>query len=171
MPTQTEKSEFAVFTPGKLPPEYACYQDLLEAFARSLSVTLSSGSPGESVKGDRGPRGYSAYEVAIQEGYDGSTGEWLESLNGEDGADARELAVEENHGLIDLAQGAVTHTYQALGGVTPQSIRFWLQGAGNVYISNLGFSGQIVTISFSGGVASGAKLGYYYVTFDYAGQS
>jgi len=164
---QSEKSEFAVFTPGRLPPEYACWQDLLEAFARALSVTLSSGSPGESIKGDRGPRGYSAYELAAQEGYSGTLSQWLESLDGEDGDDARELVASEQHGLIDLLQGAVTHTYQAPTGVTPQSVRFWLQGAGNVYISNLAFSGQIVTISFSGAVASQAKLGYYYVTFDY----
>ena len=32
-----------------------------------------------------GFRGYSAYEIAVQEGFDGTVDEWLESLKGEKG--------------------------------------------------------------------------------------
>ena len=34
-----------------------------------------------------GPQGYSAYEVAVQNGYEGTEAEWLASLKGEDGTD------------------------------------------------------------------------------------
>lgn len=33
----------------------------------------------------RGPRGYSAYQIAVQNGYEGTKEEWLESLRGERG--------------------------------------------------------------------------------------
>ena len=39
-------------------------------------------------------RGYSAYEVAVQNGFEGSEKEWLESLKGEKGENAKvELSV------------------------------------------------------------------------------
>lgn len=35
----------------------------------------------------QGPRGYSAYEIAVRNGFNGSEAEWLESLKGDDGYD------------------------------------------------------------------------------------
>ena len=35
--------------------------------------------------GGQGPRGYSAYEIAVQQGFTGTVEEWLESLKGEQG--------------------------------------------------------------------------------------
>ena len=37
------------------------------------------------IKGIRGPRGYSAYELAVQKGYTGSLEEWIASLRGDIG--------------------------------------------------------------------------------------
>ena len=39
----------------------------------------------EVVDASRGPRGYSAYEIAVQDGFEGTEEEWLESLQGETG--------------------------------------------------------------------------------------
>lgn len=39
----------------------------------------------EVVDVSRGPRGYSAYEIAVQDGFEGTEEEWLESLQGETG--------------------------------------------------------------------------------------
>lgn len=41
---------------------------------------------------NRGPRGYSAYEIAVQEGFDGTVQEWLESLRGSPGQDGEDGA-------------------------------------------------------------------------------
>lgn len=41
--------------------------------ARVKSVTVSG-------RGTQGPRGYDAYQVAVQNGYVGTVSEWLESL-------------------------------------------------------------------------------------------
>lgn len=38
-----------------------------------------------SIDGMRGARGYSAYEIAVQEGYVGTKTEWLASLRGDTG--------------------------------------------------------------------------------------
>lgn len=43
----------------------------------------------------RGPRGYSAYEVAVLLGYDGNEESWLESLRGDQGRSAYRVAVDE----------------------------------------------------------------------------
>lgn len=45
--------------------------------------------------GGGGADGLSAYEIAVQEGFQGSIGEWLDSLKGEDGESAYEVAVSE----------------------------------------------------------------------------
>ena len=45
----------------------------------------------------RGPRGFSAYEVACQNGYVGSEQEWLESLVGPAGKSAYQLAVDQGY--------------------------------------------------------------------------
>lgn len=39
----------------------------------------------QKLKGDKGERGYSAYEIALQNGFDGTEAEWLESLKGKRG--------------------------------------------------------------------------------------
>ena len=39
----------------------------------------------EMIKGDRGPKGYSAYDIAVQNGYIGTQEKWLESLKGDKG--------------------------------------------------------------------------------------
>ena len=49
----------------------------------------------EVVDVQRGPRGYSAYEVAVQDGFEGTEEEWLASLQGYDGKSAYEIAVED----------------------------------------------------------------------------
>lgn len=40
----------------------------------------------QTLKGDRG---YSAYEIAVQNGFEGTEAEWLESLHGADGKDGQ----------------------------------------------------------------------------------
>ena len=47
------------------------------------SLNLKVGNALENI--DRGPRGYSAYEVAVQEGFVGTEEEWLASLVGPEG--------------------------------------------------------------------------------------
>ena len=47
------------------------------------SLNLKAG--GSLANIDRGPRGYSAYEVAVQNGFSGSESEWLASLVGAKG--------------------------------------------------------------------------------------
>ncbi|WP_313677129.1 hypothetical protein [Pantoea vagans] len=42
-----------------------------------------------AVKGDTGPAGPSAYELAVKDGFEGSEEEWLESLHGSDGKDGQ----------------------------------------------------------------------------------
>lgn len=45
----------------------------------------------------RGPRGFSAYEVAVQEGFEGTEEEWLASLVGPAGESAYQLAVDQGY--------------------------------------------------------------------------
>ena len=40
----------------------------------------------ELLKGERGIQGYSAYEIAVRNGYEGTEQEWLLSLKGEPGS-------------------------------------------------------------------------------------
>lgn len=47
---------------------------------QALNLTLPIGDPGP--KGDRGSLGYSAFEIAVQNGFVGSQEEWLASLKG-----------------------------------------------------------------------------------------
>lgn len=55
-----------------------------------------NGGTGEPVPGPQGPQGErgldgrSAYQVAVENGYDGSEQDWLESLHGRDGVDGRD---------------------------------------------------------------------------------
>ena len=48
-------------------------------------VTASARNPLPVTSAGGGQAGASAYELAVQEGYEGSLSDWLESLNGEDG--------------------------------------------------------------------------------------
>ena len=52
-----------------------------------LTVTSASGTSSADLKGDKGDRGYSAYEIARINGYFGVEAEWVESLKGKDGTD------------------------------------------------------------------------------------
>lgn len=51
----------------------------------------------EVVDVHRGPRGYSAYQVAVQNGYEGTEAEWLASLVGPAGKSAYQLAVDQGY--------------------------------------------------------------------------
>ncbi len=42
------------------------------------------------VRGERGLAGYSAYQIAVRNGYIGTEQEWLTSLNGEDGINGKD---------------------------------------------------------------------------------
>lgn len=51
----------------------------------------------EVVDTHRGPRGFSAYELAVQDGFDGTEEEWLASLIGPAGESAYQLAVDQGY--------------------------------------------------------------------------
>jgi|SRR5690625_697309 len=59
-----------------LPKLYAYFQEIDDY----IDDLLNSG-------GQQGERGYSAYEIAVQQGFEGTEQEWLESLKGKDGQD------------------------------------------------------------------------------------
>lgn len=62
----------------------------------------------------RGPQGYSAYEVAVREGFAGTEAEWLESLHGRDGVLTPELA-EARDQAVQAASGAAASASAAQG--------------------------------------------------------
>ena len=47
-------------------------------------------------------RGYSAYEIAVQNGYDGTPQQWLESLRGQDGTTTSVNGVPQENGNVTL---------------------------------------------------------------------
>ena len=49
------------------------------------TITVGLPSTGNGVAGPRGEKGYSAYEVAVKNGYTGTEAEWLKSLQGPQG--------------------------------------------------------------------------------------
>lgn len=49
----------------------------------------------EQLEALKGRDGYSAYEIAVQEGFEGTQQEWLASLKGDDGYSAYDVAVQE----------------------------------------------------------------------------
>ena len=59
------------------------YEDLVKRIE-----TLEQGGSGSS--GDPGKDGKSAYEIAVDNGFEGSEKEWLESLNGKPGKDGKD---------------------------------------------------------------------------------
>jgi hypothetical protein len=54
----------------------------------------------QGVKGDRGPDGFSAYEVAKQQGFYGTQPEWLASLQGTQEIEAH-VASQTPHAVYD----------------------------------------------------------------------
>jgi len=65
-----------------------------------------------TVKGDAGPQGKSAYEVAKAAGYPGTEAQWLASLKGDPGAPGAPLRVE-TYTATTNAQGVATFTFSA----------------------------------------------------------
>ena len=59
---------------------------------QTVSLKVSQGG------GSKGKDGKSAYEIAVEHGYQGTEEQWLESLKGADGKSAYEIAVE--HGYV-----------------------------------------------------------------------
>lgn len=57
-------------------------------------VSVSEESGGNAVAGEDLPRGKSAYEIAKENGFNGTEAEWLASLTGADGKSAYQIAVE-----------------------------------------------------------------------------
>ena len=49
------------------------------------TITVGLPSAGNGVAGPRGEKGYSAYELAVKNGYTGTEEEWLKSLQGPQG--------------------------------------------------------------------------------------
>lgn len=65
-------------------PDSNVYDQIME----SLNSGALQGPPGEDGKdGENGKDGDSAYQVAVNNGFEGTEQEWLESLKGEDGED------------------------------------------------------------------------------------
>ena len=60
----------------------------------------------EMIKGDRGPKGYSAYDIAVQKGYVGTPEEWLESLKGDKG-DKGDIGPKGNDANISACNTAI----------------------------------------------------------------
>lgn len=56
-----------------------------------------------------GPKGYSAYELAVQEGFDGTVDDWLESLKGADGKNG----IDGEPGLSSTIQVGTVNTLPA----------------------------------------------------------
>jgi hypothetical protein len=66
----------------------------------TLTVTSASGTSSADLKGDKGDRGYSAYEIARINGYVGLAEEWIESLKGTNGSDGLSAyAIAQAHGF------------------------------------------------------------------------
>jgi hypothetical protein len=62
------------------------YQIFIPHDAVSVNIPEASPVVSPAPSGEeRGPRGYSAYEVAVQAGFEGTAEEWLASIQGEDG--------------------------------------------------------------------------------------
>lgn len=60
----------------------------------------------EKYTGPQGKQGYSAYEIAVQNGFEGTEEEWLESLHGQDGDVAFSDLTEEQKESLRGADGA-----------------------------------------------------------------
>ena len=85
---KNKSSTISVDEKKKMP--FNVFRKGLTAGALGLTMLLSGagmlvgcGKPG--VKGDTGATGKSAYEIAVENGFEGSVQEWLDSLKGQDG--------------------------------------------------------------------------------------
>ena len=58
---------------------------------QTVSLKVSQGG------GSKGKDGKSAYEIAVEHGYQGTEEQWLDSLKGADGKSAYEIAVENGY--------------------------------------------------------------------------
>lgn len=60
----------------------------MSKFNRIAALTMCLAAAVSPLYGCKGEPGKSAYELAVEQGYEGTLDEWLESLKGKDGADA-----------------------------------------------------------------------------------
>lgn len=67
--------------------QYECSLDEMGQISSIEEVEISSG--GTSEKGPKGDPGLSAYEIAVENGFEGNELEWLLSLNGDPGKDGK----------------------------------------------------------------------------------
>ena len=79
------------------------YADILEAWKQevlgemldtAIDEALARAKESGEFDGEDGDDGKSAYQIAVDNGFEGTEEEWLESLHGDDGQSAYELAVE-----------------------------------------------------------------------------
>lgn len=90
---RTVETEDRVFYVRMLPPVNAILAD--EVGACVIQVDTTGSQPVMTVvipKGEKGERGYSAYEIALQNGFVGTEAEWLESLKPDPAEVAEEVA-------------------------------------------------------------------------------
>lgn len=90
---RTVETEDRVFYVRMLPPVNAILAD--EVGACVIRVDTTGSQPVMTVvipKGEKGERGYSAYEIALQNGFVGTEAEWLESLKPDPAEVAEEVA-------------------------------------------------------------------------------
>lgn len=75
------------------------------------------------IEGLRGPRGYSDYELAVFEGFEGTLEEWLATLKGETGTSVANVYVDSNYILhVDLDDGTGFVSYRSIRGATGNGI-------------------------------------------------
>jgi hypothetical protein len=144
MAENSTAEQFAVLEAGVLPPEYACYQGLFEAFARALSVSNSSGTPGRDTlavdvpeKGDKGDDGRTQVEV-------------------------------QDFGALETTLGVTSYVFPVPAGITPESIELRLNKAGAVVISERLNAPTSITLTFSAGLPAPAQICFFYRYFVYA---
>lgn len=80
------KAEYSFnITPRKKPSDYNYTETEILTY-KSLDFRISELENNGGASGGNGADGKSAYEIAVEHGFEGSEQEWLESLKGEDGA-------------------------------------------------------------------------------------
>lgn len=86
--------------PGQTPIRAADLIRMEEGIQEALTRTMTPGQDGtdgtdgqdgtNGTNGQDGADGKSAYDLAVDAGFDGSVSEWLESLRGQDGTDGQD---------------------------------------------------------------------------------
>lgn len=88
-------------------------------------MSLTGNASGSTLRGTinklRVTRGYSAYEVAVINGFSGTEEEWLESLKGEKG-DRGDGATEDGVVLKDRVTGTMYEVYMSNGKLTMNAV-------------------------------------------------